>query len=101
MRLFLTEDETSLSRALVKILEHANYSVDAVYDGQEALDYLETSDYDGVILDIMMPVKDGLEVLQTIRQAGNQVPAIQPAWIQVVPHPQTSGQIMRWRKHLN
>ena len=76
MRLLLAEDEKSLSRALVKILEHGKYSVDAVYDGEEALDYLETADYDGVILDIMMPKKDGLEVLQTIRKQGNTVPVL-------------------------
>ena len=56
MRLLLAEDEEDLSRALVAVLKHNNYSVDAVYDGKEALDYLENGDnYDGVILDIMMP----------------------------------------------
>lgn len=56
MRLLLAEDEEDLSRALVTVLKHNNYSVDAVYDGAEALDYLENGgNYDGVILDIMMP----------------------------------------------
>lgn len=76
MRLLLAEDEKSLSRALVKILEHGNYSVDAVYDGEEALDYLEVDNYDGVILDIMMPKKDGLTVLKEIRAKGNLVPVL-------------------------
>ena len=76
MRLLLAEDEKSLSRALVKILEHSNYSVDAVYDGEEALDYLEAGNYDGVILDIMMPKVDGLTVLQTIRRKGNRIPVL-------------------------
>ncbi len=76
MRLLLAEDEKSLSDALVAILSHANYSVDAVYDGQEALDYLEYGEYDGVILDIMMPKADGLTVLRTIRAAGNAVPVL-------------------------
>lgn len=76
MRLLLAEDEKSLSRALVKILEHGNYSVDAVYDGEEALDYLEADNYDGVILDIMMPKKDGLTVLKEIRAKGNLVPVL-------------------------
>ncbi len=76
MRLLLAEDEKMLSDALVAILTHANYSVDAVYDGQEALDYLEGTDYDGVILDIMMPKKDGLTVLKTIRASGNTVPVL-------------------------
>ncbi|MDY6286938.1 MAG: response regulator transcription factor [Lachnospiraceae bacterium] len=76
MRLLLAEDEKSLSRALVKILEHANYSVDAVYDGVEALEYLKSENYDGVILDIMMPRKDGLEVLKTIRAEGSRIPVL-------------------------
>ncbi len=76
MRLLLAEDEKSLSRALVKILEHSHYSVDAVYDGREALDYLEAGNYDGAILDIMMPEIDGLTVLQTIRQQGNRIPVL-------------------------
>ena len=76
MRLLLAEDEKSLSRALVKILEHGNYSVDAVYDGEEALDYLEAGSYDGVILDIMMPKVDGLTVLKTIRQKGSRIPVL-------------------------
>ena len=51
MRILLAEDERSLSRAICAILQKNNYSVDAVYDGQEALDYLESANYDGVILD--------------------------------------------------
>ena len=76
MRLLLAEDERSLSRALVKILEHGNYSVDAVYDGQEAEDYLMAENYDGVILDIMMPKKDGLTVLRDLRARGNTIPVL-------------------------
>lgn len=76
MRLLLAEDEKSLSRALTAILERNNYSVDAVYDGQEALDYLECGQYDGVILDIMMPKVDGITVLKTIREKGNQIPVL-------------------------
>ena len=55
MRLLLAEDELALSKALKAILERNNYSVDAVYDGQAALEYLGSDNYDGVILDIMMP----------------------------------------------
>ena len=55
MRILLAEDERSLSRAIIALLEKHNYSADAVYDGQEALDYLEAENYDAVILDIMMP----------------------------------------------
>lgn len=76
MRLLLAEDEKALSRALTTILKHNHYSVDAVYNGQDALDYLETGIYDGVILDIMMPKVDGITVLKTIRAAGNRVPVL-------------------------
>ncbi len=76
MRLLLAEDERELSNALAAILKHSNYTVDAVYDGQEALEYLASQDYDGVILDIMMPKTDGITVLKTIRRQGNMVPVI-------------------------
>lgn len=76
MRLLLAEDEKPLSRALTAILERNHYSVDAVYDGQEALEYLEADNYDGVILDIMMPKVDGLSVLKTIRSRGNRIPVL-------------------------
>lgn len=76
MRLLLAEDEKELSDALVAILKHNHYSVDAVYDGQEALDYLQTGIYDGAILDIMMPRLDGITVLKMIREANNTVPVL-------------------------
>ena len=76
MRLLLAEDEKALSKALVTILELNNYSVDAVNDGQAALDYLEADNYDGVILDIMMPKVDGITVLKTIRSKGNRIPVL-------------------------
>lgn len=76
MRLLLAEDERALSKALVAILERNNYSVDAVYDGQSALDYLETDNYDGVILDIMMPKVDGLTVLKKVRERGSLIPIL-------------------------
>jgi len=76
MRLLLAEDERELSNALVTILKHNNYSVDAVYDGLEALDYLQTENYDGVILDIMMPKMDGLTVLKKLRERGSDLPVL-------------------------
>ena len=81
MRLLLAEDEKALSKALVAILERNNYSVDAVYDGQAALDYLEMDNYDAVILDIMMPKVDGLTVLTKVREKGNLIPILQKAWM--------------------
>lgn len=76
MRLLLAEDERSLSRAILAILEKNNYSADAVYDGEEALEYLESGNYDGVILDIMMPKLDGIEVLKRLRERGNPIPVL-------------------------
>ena len=76
MRLLLAEDEKELSDALVTVLKYNHYSVDAVYDGEEALQYLETENYDGVILDIMMPKLDGIQVLTQVRSQGNQVPIL-------------------------
>jgi len=76
MRLLLAEDERSLSRALVAILEKNNYAVDAVYDGQDALEYLQTGSYDAAILDIMMPKMDGITVLKRLRAQGSPIPII-------------------------
>lgn len=76
MRLLLAEDEKALSKALVAILERNNYSVDPVYDGKSALEYIETDNYDGAVLDIMMPVMDGISVLQEIRKRGNLIPVL-------------------------
>ena len=75
MRLLLAEDEKSLSRAVKAILEKNNFSVDAVYDGAEALEYLESGNYDGVIMDVMMPKMDGWEVCRQIRK-DSKVPII-------------------------
>ena len=76
MRLLLAEDERELSRALVTILEHSSYTVDAVYNGADALDYLRSGLYDGAILDIMMPQMDGLTVLRTAREEGISLPVL-------------------------
>ncbi len=76
MRPLLAEDEKALSKALTTILERNHYSVDPVYDGQAALEYLEADNYDGVILDIMMPKVDGITVLKEIRSKGNLIPVL-------------------------
>lgn len=76
MRLLLAEDEQALSKALKAILERNHYSVDVVYDGQTALEYLEADNYDGMILDIMMPKVDGITVLKNIRAKGNLLPVL-------------------------
>lgn len=74
MKLLYAEDEISLSEAIVDILEYHNYTVDAVFDGAEALAYARTEQYDGIILDIMMPKLDGLTVLSTLRKEGCRTP---------------------------
>lgn len=76
MKLLLAEDERSLSRAIVKILEKNNYTAEAVYNGEDALTCLETGGYDAAILDIMMPGMDGITVLKKLRAKGNRTPII-------------------------
>lgn len=76
MKLLLAEDEHSLSRAVQVLLERSGYSVDPVFDGEEALNAISNGIYDAAILDIMMPKKDGLEVLRAVRQAGNMIPVL-------------------------
>ena len=76
MRLLLAEDEKELSNALVAILKHSNYTVDAVYNGTDALDYALSGEYDGIILDIMMPGMDGMEVLSHIREKSISTPVL-------------------------
>lgn len=76
MRILLAEDERSLARAIVALLEKNNYSADAVHDGAEALEYLAAENYDAVILDIMMPKVDGLTVLRQLRERGNLIPVL-------------------------
>ncbi len=76
MRLLLAEDERSLSRAVTVLLRKNHYEVDPVYDGEEALAYLCSGNYDGAILDIMMPKRDGIDVLRQLRRQGNRLPVL-------------------------
>ena len=76
MRLLYAEDEKSLARAVSAILVKNNYAVDVVHDGESALDYLETGNYDGAILDVMMPKLDGFEVLRRMRARGDSTPVL-------------------------
>ena len=76
MKLLLAEDEVELSNALCAILKHAGYSVDAVYNGKDAYEYARVGSYDGLILDIMMPGMDGMDVLKTLRMEGKTMPAL-------------------------
>ena len=76
MKLLYAEDERAMSEAVTDILSYHNYSVDAVYDGREALDYAHVEQYDGIILDVMMPKMSGLEVLRQLRAEGCTVPIL-------------------------
>ncbi len=76
MRLLFAEDDRDISKAVQTLLERSGYSVDAVYNGQDALDYIEQADYDGVILDWMMPKKTGIEVLARMRGKGISTPVL-------------------------
>ena len=76
MRLLLAEDEKSLARAVSTILQKNNYSVDVVDNGLDVLDYAEAAEYDCIILDIMMPLMDGITALKELRKRGNNVPVI-------------------------
>ncbi len=76
MRILIAEDDRSYCRVLSAILEKAHYTVDAVYDGADALEYGRNGLYDGIILDIMMPGMDGLEVLKRLRAAGIVTPVM-------------------------
>ena len=76
MKLLLAEDEIAMSEAVTDILTYHKYSVDAVYNGADALEYALTGQYDGVIMDIMMPIMDGIEALKKLRAAGCAVPVL-------------------------
>lgn len=76
MKLLLAEDERSLARALTAILRKNNYTVETVYDGETALSFLSTEQYDAAVLDIMMPGLDGLTVLKRLREQGNEMPIL-------------------------
>ncbi len=76
MRILLAEDERSLARALLKIFEKNHYSADAVYNGEDALAFLENGSYDVLVLDVMMPKMDGITVLKRLRANGNSIPVL-------------------------
>ena len=78
MKILLAEDEKELSRAVTAILAHEGYEVDAVYDGSDAVRKASENVYECMILDIMMPVKDGITALKEIRAAGNRTPVTSP-----------------------
>ena len=76
MRILIAEDEVTIARALKVMLEKNKYAVDVVHNGNDALDYIQAAAYDALVLDIMMPGKDGIEVLKAVRAAGNTTPTL-------------------------
>ena len=76
MRILVVEDERDLNRIISKRLEKEGYCVDRCYDGEEALDYIRVGEFDAIVLDIMMPKKNGLEVVSTLRKNGDTTPIL-------------------------
>lgn len=72
MKVLIAEDEVQMNRVLTTALTHEGYDVDSVYDGQAAIDQANENAYDVMVMDIMMPIKSGIEAVQEIRQSGNQ-----------------------------
>ena len=76
MRILVVEDEKHLNRIISEAVEDEGYSVDSCYNGVEALEYLACADYDVIILDIMMPKMNGLELVRRLRSEGNNTPVL-------------------------
>lgn len=76
MRFLVVEDQKDLNKIISKRLKSEGYSVDSCFDGKEALEYISMADYDGIVLDIMMPKVDGITVLKTIRERGIMTPVL-------------------------
>lgn len=76
MRLLFAEDDRDLSAAVRTLMERAGYLVDVVYDGEEAVDYAKAENYDGIVMDWMMPRMDGVRALKKIRESGISVPCM-------------------------
>jgi two-component system response regulator len=76
MRVLVVEDEKDLNRVITRKLKAEGYSVDSCFDGAEALDYMEMTSYDVIVMDIMMPEKNGYQVLKEMREKGNRSPVL-------------------------
>ena len=76
MRILVVEDEKKINDIIVKTLKQEKYGVDSCFDGEEALDYIFSVEYDIILLDIMLPKKDGFEVLKSIRKKGIKTPVL-------------------------
>ena len=76
MRILVVEDEKKINDVIVKTLKKEKYGVDSCFDGEEALDYIFSVEYDIILLDIMLPKKDGFEVLKSMRKKGIKTPVL-------------------------
>ena len=76
MRILVVEDEMDMNRLLVKTLKREGYSVDGCFDGEEAWLHLMGAEYDAVVLDVMMPKKDGYTLIQELRDKGKDIPVL-------------------------
>ena len=76
MRILVVEDEKKINDIIVKTLKQEKYGVDSCFDGEEALDYIFSVEYDIILLDIMLPKRDGFEVLKSIRKKGIKTPVL-------------------------
>ena len=76
MRILVVEDEKDLNRVISKRLESEGYSVDRCFDGEEALDFIDVGEFDAIIMDIMMPRINGIEVLKQMRSRNNTTPVL-------------------------
>ena len=76
MRILVAEDERDMNRLISRALEKEGYGVDSCYDGDEAMEYLQSADYDGAVLDVMMPGRDGFKIVRELRAGGSQLPVL-------------------------
>lgn len=76
MRILVAEDERDMNRLISRALEKEGYGVDSCFDGDEAMEYLQSADYDGAVLDVMMPGRDGFQIVRELRAGGSQLPVL-------------------------
>ena len=76
MRILVADDERDMNRLISRALEKEGYGVDSCFDGDEAMEYLQSADYDGAVLDVMMPGRDGFQIVRELRAGGSQLPVL-------------------------
>lgn len=91
MKILVVEDEVQLADTLAEILKRNKYNVDTVFDGDDGLEYARTGIYDCILLDIMLPVRSGTEIVQILRQEKNATPIML-----LLPSPKWKTRFMGW-----